>query len=134
MSPAGGQGIALALRDAAVAVETLTPVLLNGQHSTFADIDGACQRFQHRRQVEVADVQDIQRRTAKMYFQRTPGARFAARVVAPVASRVAPRMLSRSVGAKRAMTHGIDDVSIPNAYTERPAHTTTQTMTAEHRP
>jgi 2-polyprenyl-6-methoxyphenol hydroxylase-like FAD-dependent oxidoreductase len=64
MSPVGGQGINLALRDALVAANHLCPVLANGGDG--AALDAAAQRVAAERMPEIAAMQEYQDRQAKM--------------------------------------------------------------------
>src|SRR5262245_39287259 len=67
MSPIGGQGINLALRDALVAANHLCPVLVRG--GTPADIDAAAGRVVAERLPEVVAVQEHQRRQAETFLR-----------------------------------------------------------------
>jgi 2-polyprenyl-6-methoxyphenol hydroxylase-like FAD-dependent oxidoreductase len=67
MSPIGGQGINLALRDALVAANHLCPVLADGSDS--ARIDAAAQRVAEERLPEIATMQDLQQRQARLFFE-----------------------------------------------------------------
>jgi len=58
MSPVGGQGLNLALRDAIVAANHLVPALSGG--ASAADVGRACARIQQERQPEVAYIQRLQ--------------------------------------------------------------------------
>ena len=62
MSPVGGQGINLALRDALVAANHLVPVLSAGANLTA--IDAAARRVRDERWPEIVTVQQIQNREA----------------------------------------------------------------------
>jgi 2-polyprenyl-6-methoxyphenol hydroxylase-like FAD-dependent oxidoreductase len=62
MSPVGGQGINIALRDALVAANHLVPVLTAGGDSSA--LDAAARRVQEERRPEIEVVQQIQNREA----------------------------------------------------------------------
>jgi 2-polyprenyl-6-methoxyphenol hydroxylase-like FAD-dependent oxidoreductase len=66
MSPVGGQGINLALRDALVAANHLCPVLAGGGDA--AAIDAAAQRIEEERLPEIALLQELQQRQARLFF------------------------------------------------------------------
>jgi 2-polyprenyl-6-methoxyphenol hydroxylase-like FAD-dependent oxidoreductase len=67
MSPIGGQGINLALRDALVAANHLCPVLT--RPSPAAEIDEAARRVEAERLPEIATMQDLQSRQARLLFE-----------------------------------------------------------------
>jgi 2-polyprenyl-6-methoxyphenol hydroxylase-like FAD-dependent oxidoreductase len=66
MSPIGGQGINVALRDALVAANHLCPVLADG--SDPAEIDAATRRVQDERWPEIEAVQNLQENQGRMFF------------------------------------------------------------------
>jgi 2-polyprenyl-6-methoxyphenol hydroxylase-like FAD-dependent oxidoreductase len=66
MSPVGGQGINLALRDALVAANHLCPALTGGADA--AAIDRAARRVEEDRLPEIAAIQDLQQRQAALFF------------------------------------------------------------------
>jgi 2-polyprenyl-6-methoxyphenol hydroxylase-like FAD-dependent oxidoreductase len=68
MSPVGGQGINLALRDTLVAANHLVPALLGG--AGHAAIDEAARRVADERMPEIIEVQEHQDRQAKGFTQR----------------------------------------------------------------
>ena len=67
MSPVGGQGINIALRDAIVAANELVPVLRAGGGE--AAIDTACGKVEHRRIPEVERIQRFQRVPPRILFR-----------------------------------------------------------------
>jgi 2-polyprenyl-6-methoxyphenol hydroxylase-like FAD-dependent oxidoreductase len=67
MSPIGGQGINLALRDALVAANHLCPVLAGGGDDDA--IDTAARRVEEERLPEIALMQDLQQRQARVFFE-----------------------------------------------------------------
>ncbi|HEX4413565.1 MAG TPA: FAD-dependent oxidoreductase [Lacipirellulaceae bacterium] len=66
MSPVGGQGVNIALRDALVAANHLVPTLLAG--SDGVTIDSAAQRVRDERWPEIVAAQDMQQHQARMMF------------------------------------------------------------------
>jgi 2-polyprenyl-6-methoxyphenol hydroxylase-like FAD-dependent oxidoreductase len=66
MSPIGGQGINLALRDALVAANHLCPALAAGGA---AAIDAAARRVEAERLPEIALMQTLQQRQARLFFE-----------------------------------------------------------------
>jgi 2-polyprenyl-6-methoxyphenol hydroxylase-like FAD-dependent oxidoreductase len=66
MSPVGGQGVNIALRDALVAANHLVPVLTAGVGP--AAIDAATRRVRDERWPEIVAVQEIQRHQARILF------------------------------------------------------------------
>lgn len=77
MSPVGGQGINIALRDALVAANHLVPVL-EGRGpvaDSAAAIDAATRAFQRERYPEAAQIQRMQRIPPRFIFQRSWWAR-----------------------------------------------------------
>jgi 2-polyprenyl-6-methoxyphenol hydroxylase-like FAD-dependent oxidoreductase len=77
MSPVGGQGINIALRDAIVLANELVPALEAGADP--AALDAAARRFQEEREPEVGTIQRMQRIPPHFFFQRTWWARLAIR-------------------------------------------------------
>jgi 2-polyprenyl-6-methoxyphenol hydroxylase-like FAD-dependent oxidoreductase len=108
MSPVGGQGINIALRDAVVAANHLVPALEAG--ATPAAIDAAAVAFQRERYAEVETLQRMQRVPPRFVFQRTWWAR-GALALAPLFLR-----LQLQGGARTAVVgrffFGIDDVRL----------------------
>jgi 2-polyprenyl-6-methoxyphenol hydroxylase-like FAD-dependent oxidoreductase len=85
MSPVGGQGINLALRDAVVAANHLCPALAGAADATA--IDAAARRVAEERLPEIATMQGLQRRQARLLFE---GDRWATRLtwwVLPILAR-----------------------------------------------
>jgi 2-polyprenyl-6-methoxyphenol hydroxylase-like FAD-dependent oxidoreductase len=66
MSPVGGQGVNIALRDALVAANHLVPVLAAGADP--AALDAAARRVRDERWPEVVAVQEMQRQQARLLF------------------------------------------------------------------
>jgi 2-polyprenyl-6-methoxyphenol hydroxylase-like FAD-dependent oxidoreductase len=67
MSPVGGQGINLALRDTLVAANHLCPVLTGTCQASA--LDDAARRVQEERMPEIATMQELQRRQARLLFE-----------------------------------------------------------------
>jgi 2-polyprenyl-6-methoxyphenol hydroxylase-like FAD-dependent oxidoreductase len=67
MSPIGGQGINLALRDALVAANHLCPVLAAGVGA--AAVDAAARRVEEERLPEIALMQELQQRQARLFLE-----------------------------------------------------------------
>jgi 2-polyprenyl-6-methoxyphenol hydroxylase-like FAD-dependent oxidoreductase len=67
MSPVGGQGINLALRDALAAANRLCPVLTGRCEA--AALDDAARLVQEERLPEIATMQELQRRQARLLFE-----------------------------------------------------------------
>src|SRR5207249_7619434 len=68
MSPVGGQGINIALRDTLVAANHLGPVLVDG--GAAEAIDAAARRVQDERLPEVTAIQRLQQRPPRILFGR----------------------------------------------------------------
>jgi 2-polyprenyl-6-methoxyphenol hydroxylase-like FAD-dependent oxidoreductase len=66
MSPVGGQGVNIALRDALVAANHLCPVLTAGADP--AALDAAARRVQEERWPEIVAIQKMQKDQARMLF------------------------------------------------------------------
>jgi 2-polyprenyl-6-methoxyphenol hydroxylase-like FAD-dependent oxidoreductase len=66
MSPVGGQGVNIALRDALVAANHLCPVLTAGGNAMA--IDAAAQRVAEERMPEIVAVQEMQQNQARLLF------------------------------------------------------------------
>jgi 2-polyprenyl-6-methoxyphenol hydroxylase-like FAD-dependent oxidoreductase len=66
MSPVGGQGVNIALRDALVAANHLVPVLAAGRDP--AAVDSAARRIRDERWPEIVAAQDMQQQQARMFF------------------------------------------------------------------
>ncbi len=68
MSPVGGEGINVALRDAIVAANHLVPVLSNDS-SSLCDIDRAARRIQAERWAEIVSIQRRQQVGPRLFFR-----------------------------------------------------------------
>jgi 2-polyprenyl-6-methoxyphenol hydroxylase-like FAD-dependent oxidoreductase len=98
MSPVGGQGINIALRDALVAANHLCPALAGGAP---AAVDGAARGIVEERLPEVAEIQALQQRPPRVLFGHPWRAAFLATVALPllirsgIAARVAGSVFRR---------------------------------------
>jgi 2-polyprenyl-6-methoxyphenol hydroxylase-like FAD-dependent oxidoreductase len=80
MSPNGGQGINMALRDALVAANHLCPVLTRGNAA--ADIAAAARRVMAERMPEIVAIQEHQRKQTRTFLGSDRlGPRFAMRLL-----------------------------------------------------
>ena len=109
MSPVGGQGINVALRDAVVAANHLVPVITGG--GLPADIAAACRRTERERLPEVRTIQRLQRVPPRILMQKTPASRFVVRRVLPTLARVGALALPL-VGFARRFARGTADVTL----------------------
>jgi 2-polyprenyl-6-methoxyphenol hydroxylase-like FAD-dependent oxidoreductase len=73
MSPVGGQGLNIALRDALVAANQLVPALEGGARPDA--VDAAARAFEAERRPEVTEIQRLQRLAPRILFQRVWWAR-----------------------------------------------------------
>src|SRR5262249_50680529 len=108
MSPLGGQGINLALRDVLVAANHLVPALRAGAEP--AALDAAAEAVARERMPEIAQMQEHQDRQAKQFL--SPGwlNRQAMRVLPMLASTgLLKLMLYRRL---HALQHGVAEVSL----------------------
>ncbi|HYA34527.1 MAG TPA: FAD-dependent monooxygenase [Candidatus Binataceae bacterium] len=109
MSPVGGQGINIALRDAIVAANHLVPVAARDDASV-RDFDTAASRIQAERQPEVARIQAMQQFGPSVLF--APGVISAALLSAPAIALA--KTIFASTLARRAepFLHGIAKVTL----------------------
>src|SRR5262249_1963794 len=108
MSPIGGQGLNVALRDALVAANHLCPVLMNG--GSQATIDATAQRVAEQRMPEIVALPKHQNRPAKLFLEPRWASRLAIRLV-PILVR--PRLLQVLLGERlRAFQHGVVPVQL----------------------
>ena len=75
MSPVGGQGINIALRDAVVAANHLCPALMRGAGAQ--ELDEAAQSVMEERMPEVTEIQRLQQAPPRVLFGSTWWARIA---------------------------------------------------------
>jgi 2-polyprenyl-6-methoxyphenol hydroxylase-like FAD-dependent oxidoreductase len=108
MSPIGGQGLNVALRDALVAANHLCPVLMSGERP--AAIDEAAQRVADERMPEIVALQEHQSRQAKLFLEPRLASRLAIRLL-PFLART--RLLHSLLGKRlRAFQYGIVPVHL----------------------
>jgi 2-polyprenyl-6-methoxyphenol hydroxylase-like FAD-dependent oxidoreductase len=108
MSPIGGQGLNVALRDALVAANHLCPVLLSGESRVA--IDEAARRVAKERMPEIVTLQEYQNRQAKLFLEPRFASRLAIRLLPfLVRSRLLQLLLGRRL---RAFQYGIVPVHL----------------------
>jgi 2-polyprenyl-6-methoxyphenol hydroxylase-like FAD-dependent oxidoreductase len=109
MSPNGGQGINMALRDALVAANHLCPVLRHGNAA--ADIDAATRLVAAERMPEIVAIQEHQRKQTRTFLGTDRlGPRLAMRLLPLlVKSGLLRRLLSKRL---RAFQHGVVPVRL----------------------
>ncbi len=104
MSPAGGQGITSAFRDAIVATNRLAPLLL--AKASPQEIDAACAAFQEARVAEIVPIQAQQRRMSRLMLQRTWLGGLLMRRLMPALAKMGPRIMGRLAVGNRQMREG----------------------------
>jgi 2-polyprenyl-6-methoxyphenol hydroxylase-like FAD-dependent oxidoreductase len=111
MSPVGGQGLNMALRDAVVAANLLAPALRSGSP---AAVDAAALAVQEARVPETAEIQARQARVARFLFDSPRWSRWLLSVAAPplVRTGIAPWFLRSSL---RAFASGLTEVRYEHA-------------------
>jgi 2-polyprenyl-6-methoxyphenol hydroxylase-like FAD-dependent oxidoreductase len=108
MSPIGGQGLNVALRDALVAANHLCPVLMHGESR--AAIDVAARQVAEERLPEIVALQEHQTRQATTFLEPRLASRLAIRCL-PFLART--RLLHLLLGKRlRAFQHGIVPVRL----------------------
>lgn len=108
MSPVGGQGINIALRDALVAANHLCPVLTRG--ATAEEIDEATRRTQEERLPEVRTIQQLQQRPPPVLFGQTW---WSGLVLAALPVLVRSGIATRTLGAVfRRFARGVTEVRL----------------------
>jgi 2-polyprenyl-6-methoxyphenol hydroxylase-like FAD-dependent oxidoreductase len=111
MSPVGGQGLNIALRDAVVADNHLGPVLSGSGADavTTAVIDAAAHAVVAERRPETDAIQKLQRRMPELLFAGGWRARFVVDVALPLLVRTGlARRMFRSVFER--LAHGVTEV------------------------
>lgn len=112
MSPAGGQGLTQALRDAVAASNRLAPVL----SATDVDpdsVDLGARTVQRDREVEVRAIQAHQARVPPVLFQRTWYSNVVFAGIAPLVARIRPALLTKAVDAASApFLRGLGDLRL----------------------
>jgi 2-polyprenyl-6-methoxyphenol hydroxylase-like FAD-dependent oxidoreductase len=109
MSPIGGQGINLALRDALVAANHLCPVLTRGNDA--AAIDAAARQIEAERMPEIVAIQEHQRKQTETFLRSD---RFSSRLAMRFLPLLAKSGLLRSLLANRlrSLQHGVVPVRL----------------------
>jgi len=109
MSPNGGQGINMALRDALVAANHLCPVLTRGNNA--ADIDAAARQVVAERMPEILAIQEHQRKQTQTFLRSD---RFSSRLAMRFLPFLAKSRLLRLLLAKRlrSLQHGVVPVRL----------------------
>jgi 2-polyprenyl-6-methoxyphenol hydroxylase-like FAD-dependent oxidoreductase len=109
MSPIGGQGINVALRDALVAANHLCPVLLSGNDP--AAIDEAARRVAEERMPEIVALQEHQRKQAETFLRSD---RFRSRLAMRMLPFLVSSGLLRLLMSKRlrSLQHGLVPVRL----------------------
>lgn len=115
MSPAGGQGLTQALRDAVAASNRLAPVLSRCDVDV-QTLDRAARSVQQDRELEVRAIQAHQRRVPPVLFQRTWYSNMVFAGIAPLVGRIRPALLTRAVDAASApFLRGLSDLRLDPA-------------------
>jgi 2-polyprenyl-6-methoxyphenol hydroxylase-like FAD-dependent oxidoreductase len=108
MSPVGGQGINMALRDALVAANHLVPVLSAGGDA--AAIDAAARQVEQERAPEIVTMQEHQSKQARLFLSPGLGTRLLLRLL-PILARTGLMRLLMGKRA-RAFAHGVVPVRL----------------------
>jgi 2-polyprenyl-6-methoxyphenol hydroxylase-like FAD-dependent oxidoreductase len=110
MSPVGGQGINMALRDALVAANHLCPVLTRG-NAAAAAIDAAARQIAAERMPEIVAIQEHQRQQVRTFLRSDRlSSRLAMRLLPLLAGSGLMRVL---MGERlRAFQHGVVPVRL----------------------
>jgi 2-polyprenyl-6-methoxyphenol hydroxylase-like FAD-dependent oxidoreductase len=109
MSPQGGQGINMALRDALVAANHLCPVLTGGH--TAPEIDAAARQIAAERMPEIVAIQEHQRKQTQTFLRSD-------RFLSRLAMRILPLLVKSGLlrvmmrERLRALQHGIVSVQL----------------------
>lgn len=107
MSPVGGQGLNIALRDAMVTANHLVPALQDGADA--ARLDAACAAVVAERYPEVEEVERLQRIPPRLFFRRGP--------IVSVGLWLASRLLATSFVRRRARPPAIAQTFL-NGFTD----------------
>ena len=109
MSPNGGQGINVALRDALVAANHLCPALTRGNAA--AAIAAAARKVAAARMPEIVAIQEHQRRQTQTFLRSD---RFSSRLAMRILPLLAKSSLLRLLFGKRlqALQHGVVPVRL----------------------
>ncbi len=109
MSPVGGQGLNIALRDAIVAANHLAPLARGATDAP--TLLAACRAIRDERMPEVRFIQRLQGVPPRFLFQRSAFSRFAVERLLPFLARTGVLPLLFGAGAQR-MLHGVTDVKL----------------------
>lgn len=109
MSPVGGQGINIALRDAIVAANHLVPVLSQPEPDGNA-LAGALDAIEAERTPEVRQVQALQAQPPKLLLSRAWWGEPVRRVVGALLSK--PAVRQRAAGRVSIFLHGVTEVQL----------------------
>jgi 2-polyprenyl-6-methoxyphenol hydroxylase-like FAD-dependent oxidoreductase len=116
MSPVGGQGINIALRDALVAANHLAP--LAARPADPRAVLAACERIRDERMREVRVIQGLQQVPPRFLFQQTAASRALVRWLLPALARIG--LLSALAGlTARRFLFGATDVRLRASLTNR---------------
>jgi 2-polyprenyl-6-methoxyphenol hydroxylase-like FAD-dependent oxidoreductase len=110
MSPVGGQGINIALRDVIVAANQLVPVLLAGGGE--AAIDSACMQVERLRIPEVEKIQGIQRMPPRLLFRDRWWSEALIRIGLRLAGSGLPRRTRRLPAVVETLLYGDGEVKL----------------------
>jgi 2-polyprenyl-6-methoxyphenol hydroxylase-like FAD-dependent oxidoreductase len=113
-SPAGGQGLNMALRDAVVAANHLAPALLAG--GVGAQLDAAASAVQDERLPEILKIQRLQAQVPLLLYQETWWSRAIVGQIAPAFAKLAPRFFADSFRrTNQPFLSGVADVRLTPA-------------------
>lgn len=104
MSPAGAQGIFMAVRDAITLSAKAGPLIAMDADPIL--IDAACRQVEDERSAEVREMQDVQRQLGKAYLVPTKASLFRIRYVMPLIARLAPKRFAKMAFAKDILVNG----------------------------
>jgi 2-polyprenyl-6-methoxyphenol hydroxylase-like FAD-dependent oxidoreductase len=108
MSPIGGQGLNVALRDALVAANHLCPVLATG--ASRPEIDAAAEHVAQERMPEIVALQEHQHSQAELFLEPRWTGRLAIRLLPLlVRTRILPLLLGKRL---QAFQHGVVPVKL----------------------
>ncbi len=109
MSPVGGQGVNIALRDAIVTANHLVPLMTQSKVNP-DELTAAMIEIERERMVEVVQIQALQAQPPKLLLNRAWWGEPLRRIVGAVMSRPGPR--HRAAGRVSVFLHGVTDVKL----------------------